>query len=487
MENARLTIPFLRIQENKYDVVYMNTPFSKLDVNSIGKFPLKEITSENAAIFMWVDPGSIISASKLVEKWDLKMESVIQIADYAKYKWMTPVKENEEESKTKERKYKVPPIIKPSWWVKLGENDKSTTEQLWLLSKGDISSIVSMNSIHSQVKNLPEVGKKSRAKKKESYSAEWNTDRPCVFLDIVMEMVEKNKSVLNAFSSNVEDTKIDVWGPGVPGGFQTCKNGSLMNFIHGHMKSMRKGELQKLSVLSNYSSMSENEKDDVLNMKEMEPIKKILSGVYNPTYNVKEDNGKLTDWAVGLVYTLSCNNITNFSSTRNKKKRKASSKSNKDGPKHGIAAPSSISKELAQFFDKDPEEKMARTEAVSKLNEYILKNKLQNPQNKKEIILDDVLVKLLEPPADFGPVTYFNLCKLVGNHFPKSKKKQKLEASLKESKEETKEEKNTEMKVEEEKKEENTEMKVEEEKNEENTEMKVEEEKTEEQLIEEMK
>jgi len=62
MDNARLTIPFLKAQENKYDVVYMNTPFSKLDVNSVGKFPMKEITSENAAIFMWVDPGSIIWA-----------------------------------------------------------------------------------------------------------------------------------------------------------------------------------------------------------------------------------------------------------------------------------------------------------------------------------------------------------------------------------------------------------------------------------------
>ena len=127
---------------------------------------------------MWVDPGSIIWASKLVEKWDLKMESVIQIADYAKYEWMTKTEV------TKTKKYKVPPIVNPSWWVELSENNKSTTEQLWLLSKGDISSIISMNSINSQVKNLPEVGKKSKAKKK--FFSEWNTERPSLFLDVAV-------------------------------------------------------------------------------------------------------------------------------------------------------------------------------------------------------------------------------------------------------------------------------------------------------------
>ena len=246
MDNARLTIPFLKAQEKKYDVVYMNTPFSKLDVHSIGKFPLKEITSEDAAIFMWVDPGSIICASKLVEKWDLKMESVIQIADYAKYEWMMKTEV------TNTKKYKVPQIVNPSWWVELSDNNKSTTEQLWLLSKGDISSIISMNSINSQVRNLPEVGKKSRAKKK--ISSEWDTERPSLFLNVVMEMVEKNKRILNAFSSTIENTKIDVWGPGIPGGFHGFyDNGSLMNSINNHMKTMRKGELQKLSVLSGLS------------------------------------------------------------------------------------------------------------------------------------------------------------------------------------------------------------------------------------------
>ena len=139
------------------------------------------------------------------------MESVIQIADYAKYEWMTKTEV------TNTKKYKVPQIVNPSWWVELSENNKSTTEQLWLLSKGDISSIISMNSINSQVKNLPEVGKKSRAKKKTF--SEWDTERPSLFLDVVMEMVEKNKRILNAFSSTIENTKIDVWGPGIPGGF----------------------------------------------------------------------------------------------------------------------------------------------------------------------------------------------------------------------------------------------------------------------------
>ena len=66
-------------------------------------------------------------------------------------------------------------------------------------------------------------------------------------------------------------------------------------------------------------------------------------------------------------------------------------------------------------------------------------------------------------------MTYFNLCKLVGIHFPKSKKKQKLE------------EKEVELKVDEEKK---VEFKVEEEKK---VELKADEEKKVELQVEEMK
>ena len=67
-------------------------------------------------------------------------------------------------------------------------------------------------------------------------------------------------------------------------------------------------------------------------------------------------------------------------------------------------------------------EKVARTTVVKYINEYIGKHNLQNPEKKSEIKFDDALQRLFSPAPSFGPVTYFNLCKLLGPHFVTSKK-----------------------------------------------------------------
>ena len=85
--------------------------------------------------------------------------------------------------------------------------------------------------------------------------------------------------------------------------------------------------------------------------------------------------------------------------------------------KFGIAAPVNISKELAQFMGLNEGEKVARTTVVKFINEYIGKHNLQNPSKKSEINCDESLLGLLKPSPTFGPVTYFNLCKLLGPHF----------------------------------------------------------------------
>ena len=90
--------------------------------------------------------------------------------------------------------------------------------------------------------------------------------------------------------------------------------------------------------------------------------------------------------------------------------------------KFGIAAPVDVSKDLAGFMGLAEGEKVARTTAVKFINEYIGKNKLQNPEKKSEINFDEGLQNLFSPGPSFGPVTYFNLWKLLGPHFIKKKK-----------------------------------------------------------------
>lgn len=55
---------------------------------------------------------------------------------------------------------------------------------------------------------------------------------------------------------------------------------------------------------------------------------------------------------------------------------------------------------------------LPRTEVVSKMWDYIKKNNLQNPQNKREIVADDKLKKV------FGKdkVTMFEMNKLISPH-----------------------------------------------------------------------
>jgi chromatin remodeling complex protein RSC6 len=79
------------------------------------------------------------------------------------------------------------------------------------------------------------------------------------------------------------------------------------------------------------------------------------------------------------------------------------------GARGGLARPVTPSPELAAIVGSDP---LPRSEVVSKMWDYIRKNNLQNPENKREIIADDKLRKV------FGKdrATMFEMNKLLSNH-----------------------------------------------------------------------
>ena len=72
-------------------------------------------------------------------------------------------------------------------------------------------------------------------------------------------------------------------------------------------------------------------------------------------------------------------------------------------------APVTPSKELAQVVGEKP---IPRTEVTKKIWDYIKKNKLQNPQNKREINAD----AKLKPIFKKDRVTMFEMNKLVSKH-----------------------------------------------------------------------
>ena len=85
----------------------------------------------------------------------------------------------------------------------------------------------------------------------------------------------------------------------------------------------------------------------------------------------------------------------------------------------GFAKPALISDELCSFLGKPPQTEMARTEVTKHLTTYIKEHQLQDQANKRKILPDAKLKKLLNLKAS-DEVTYFNLQKYMKVHFPKS-------------------------------------------------------------------
>lgn len=103
-------------------------------------------------------------------------------------------------------------------------------------------------------------------------------------------------------------------------------------------------------------------------------------------------------------------NIVKVLSKKNKK--------SSDRPRSGFAMPSLLSNELYEFMEITPGELVNRTDVTRKLNEYIKSNNLRREDNKRYIIPDKLLQKLLRSePKD--EITYFNLQHFMKHHYVK--------------------------------------------------------------------
>jgi chromatin remodeling complex protein RSC6 len=79
------------------------------------------------------------------------------------------------------------------------------------------------------------------------------------------------------------------------------------------------------------------------------------------------------------------------------------------GAKGGLQRPVQPSEDLAPITGSDP---LPRSQVVSKMWDYIRKNNLQNPENKREILADETLKKV------FGvdKVSMFEMNKHLSRH-----------------------------------------------------------------------
>tara|TARA_B100001758_G_scaffold53652_1_gene44033 strand:+ start:9497 stop:10123 length:627 start_codon:yes stop_codon:yes gene_type:complete len=118
-------------------------------------------------------------------------------------------------------------------------------------------------------------------------------------------------------------------------------------------------------------------------------------------------------------------------SVRSKRSRKSpAADADPDAPKRpsALQKPVAISNELCKFLGFPPDTEHSRQEVTATINAFIKDNNLQNPENRRFILLDGSvaatsLKTLLRNPDQ--PVTFFNIQRYLKPHYPMSEKEKK--------------------------------------------------------------
>lgn len=85
---------------------------------------------------------------------------------------------------------------------------------------------------------------------------------------------------------------------------------------------------------------------------------------------------------------------------------------------NGFNRPLRVSPELRGFLGLADDELISRSDVTRRMNEYVTVNNLKQADNKRNIILDDKLRALLNPPADVQ-ITFMNIQRYLSPHYIK--------------------------------------------------------------------
>lgn len=141
------------------------------------------------------------------------------------------------------------------------------------------------------------------------------------------------------------------------------------------------------------------------------PVSVYVNKLNNYVDRISAMNKELKEMvSIGKTLEKDFNNIVKVLSKKNKK--------TSDRPKSGFAMPSLLSNELYEFMKIPHGELVHRTDVTRRLNEYIKSNELRREDNKRFIIPDATLQKILRSKND-DEVTYFNLQHYLKHHYVK--------------------------------------------------------------------
>ena len=178
----------------------------------------------------------------------------------------------------------------------------------------------------------------------------------------------------------------------------------IENVIKTEIK--RRRVVTKDQFLGNFDEVSELIANEISNNKDDKNVNgkylKFLRNINKNMVTMKKDAQKLIK-------------------TKRKSVETASDDANvKDGNKvsSGFLKPVPISNAMASFTGWSPTELKSRVDVTKFLCSYIKDNNLQNPSDRRQIILDSKLTKLLDY-KEGAPLTYFDMQSHLKKHFPK--------------------------------------------------------------------
>ncbi len=436
--------------EDKYDVLYVNTPWHKLSRDQLTRLAIGDLSKKSSLLYIWADTFTMADTIGLIRDAGFEFESVYQVCDIASYPSSAEkgkagegagqaedaVDQNRVARRAKKSKTsRCPPLNPPRYWTadKRGSS-RGTTEFLLLARRGDPGEVDSLGNdkagtLPFQVVRHPELGRKSRsvARKNAVLDPEWCVDRPADFMESVRAHLNPEARMLELFGSSMRD-EVDALGPNIPGGFapRFSSTTGITGSLNRLMKSMRKVTLQAIATALTRMGQAE---DRAVRIEEFKKIEEHWGAVVKALADMKpdhvsydwssEDSELPVEWLRLAVLSYASKNIAAFGQRR--KKRKRSSPTGKPAGLHGIAEPREVSKELTDFLGLEEGTKVARTTAVKLVNDYVKEHSLKNPDKKIEILPDEKLARLLRHDPESGDVvTFFRLSSMVTHHFPKA-------------------------------------------------------------------
>lgn len=115
-----------------------------------------------------------------------------------------------------------------------------------------------------------------------------------------------------------------------------------------------------------------------------------------------------------------------------KQKQKTNRKNNTNS---GFLKPVQISKDMAKFTGWNHDDLKSRVDVTKYICNYIRENNLQNPEDRRQILADKKLAKLLDydTSSDSKPLTYYRIQTYMKKHFtnPDSKEVKEVKAVAK--------------------------------------------------------